>query len=59
MYYRQSPITLIALIIPKKPSIIRSFITRAIFRLVAVAQSGAYLKYVSICGASQTPKEPC
>ena len=30
----------------------------AILRLVAVAQSGAYYAYVSICGASQTPKEP-
>ena len=30
----------------------------AILRLVAVAQSGAYSAYVSICGASQTPKEP-
>ena len=28
----------------------------AILRLVAVAQSGAYYAYVSICGASQTPK---
>jgi hypothetical protein len=30
----------------------------AILRLVAVAQSGAYYAYVSICDASQTPKEP-
>ena len=27
-------------------------------KLVAVAQSGAYSTYVSICGASQMPKEP-
>ena len=32
--------------------------SEAILRLVAVTQSGAYLMYVSICGASQTPKEP-
>ena len=32
--------------------------SEAILRLVAVTQSGAYLVYVSICGASQMPKEP-
>ena len=34
-------------------------ITRAILKLVAVAESGAYSKYVSIYAASQMPKEPC
>ena len=33
-------------------------IKRAILRLLAVAQSGAYQTYVSICDARQTPKEP-
>ena len=36
----------------------RNLYDEAILRLLAVAQSGAYSAYVSICDARQTPKEP-
>jgi hypothetical protein len=41
-----------------QPHFVGSCIRRAILRLLAVAESGAYLAYVSISAARQMPKEP-
>ncbi|MBR5139197.1 MAG: hypothetical protein IKV12_06595, partial [Alistipes sp.] len=48
---------------PKEPCLAlvssKNCIKRAILKLVAGRESGAYEKYVSISRTSQMPKEPC